>query len=261
MASRSNAVVLAVALAGCDVVFGVDVDEAVPCGSEAFDAIEPLAIAPAELSAIEWDERFAILVRDGGLAQFALPSGPASATPIDLGAFNNMQLAIAPEGDAMFFTAAIEPPELRGAVRSQDNWRVVTEVPRGTYAGSPSAREFGPRRVLVRLRDFEDVQEYEEVAGRWVPVGEPLALTGLDGPNLTPNGLTAVYIETLIIVGEGGDEISENVQLIHRPTIDAPFSSPVTILSGRFRSPQLLGRCRNLYAIDVDDQVLKRYSR
>jgi hypothetical protein len=41
-----------------------------------------------------------------------------------------------------------------------------------------------------------DVQEYVEDGDRWRAVGSRQALGGTFAPNLTPNGMTAVFVET-----------------------------------------------------------------
>src|SRR6185503_16266524 len=170
--------------------------------------------------------------------------------------------ALAPEGNAVFFTAQIEPQTLKGAVRGGDTWQLGAEVPRGTYAGTPSADVFGPRRVLVRERvTSEDIQEFEDVDGHWQPIGVALPLVGLGAPNLTPNGLTMVYV--------GFDDALEHVVFARsRESVDAPFGEPVALRKGVMRAPQLCGKCKQLYVIDSgvgetggDTTLIVRYDR
>ncbi|HEY5926720.1 MAG TPA: hypothetical protein VIV11_33770, partial [Kofleriaceae bacterium] len=157
----------------------------------------------------------------------------------------------APEGHAVFFTAPIEPPELVGALRGETAWQLEATVPIGTYAGTPSADVFGPRRVLVRMRPGDtSVQEYEDQNGRWVAIGEPLAVgddpltpDDVHAPNLTPNGLTMVY--------PGFDRDGDpGIFAQSRASVDEPFGEPVVLRMGPLRRPQLCGQCQQLYAID-----------
>jgi hypothetical protein len=261
LAARSSALLLA--LAGCDVVFQLDT-EVRACESSPIDPATATDLAPAELASIDAAQQFAI-VRDPTLMlrQIDLASGEATAEGLELGAYNALSLALVPEGDALFFTAAIEPPVLQGAVRDGDGWRTANDLlPTGTAAGTPSARAFGARRLLVRLvRDAADVQEFEEVEGRWRPVGSPLAMLGTDGPNLTPNGLTAVFTARSPIVGEDGEVTAAGIYLTSRAGIDAPFGPPSLILEGGYNSPQLLDQCKHLYAVDDATFTLRRFAR
>ena len=254
--ARSSA--LLVLLAGCDQIVGLDA-EVVPCSIAELDPDRGVDVVPAAASSIDWFERFAIVRSSADeLAQYTLPNGPS--TPIDVGIYRHEALALVPEGDALFFTAPIEPPVLQGAVRDGDAWRLVSELPVGTMAGTPSAREFGPRRVLVRLRaPNPEVQEFEEVEGRWQPVGEVRLLDGHDGPNLTPNGLTLAYFGRQELTDEGGTSLLEGVFIAGRATVDEPFGEPKLVLAGSYNSPQLLGRCSRLYVVDTQNSVLRRF--
>jgi hypothetical protein len=257
--ARSSLALLLVA--GCDVVIGLE-SKIEPCRPVLVDPETGTDIVDATSSSIDWDEQFAILRTPGAeVKQYTLPDGPLTESAIDLGIYDRQALALVPEGDALFFTAAIEPPILQGAVRVGQTWRLVDELPVGTMAGTPSAREFGPRRVLVRLRMSKpEVQEFEEVAGRWEPIGSPLLLPGDEGPNLTPNGLTLVFQGTIALTDEGGASLLEGIFVAGRATVDEPFDEPELILDGNYNSPQLLGRCSRLYVVDQPTARLRRFT-
>jgi hypothetical protein len=194
----------------------------------------------------------------GALRDRPLPDGPASS--IDLIVYAPVALALTPENDAMFFTANEEPPVLMAFVRTGAGWAVDGIVPSGVTAGSPSAAEFGPRRVLVRTRvNSSDVQEYEAAGDRWLSVGDVHAVGGIPAaPNLTPSGLDMVYAELT------GDE--PGVYVAHRPSTAAWFGAPKLILPGPYQFPQLLGRCRTLYALELRPvleagPLVRRYDR
>jgi len=219
----------AVLLGGCDVVLGIDASVK-PCGNDSFASVKPAAIGTADTFSLSWD---------------------GTPAPIDLGVYVPIPIALTPEADAMFYSAMIEPPVLQAAVRggSTTTWNVDAIVPTGTFAGTPSAADFGPRRVLVRLRaDQASVQEYEDVAGSWQPVGDAHDVDGAFAPNLTPSGLDMVYAA------------SDAVYVAHRASMSQWFGDPVAILPGAHASPQLLDQCRELYVVDPP-QVLDRYAR
>lgn len=248
---RRFVLVVAALSGGCDTVFGLDAEER-PCDGSSFAAATPVDITAANMFSVSWDRSLVVFVTDGIAYERALPDGPP--TPIDLGIYVDMALALTPEADALFFTAAIEPPVLMGALRSTAGaWSPAPVVPRGTFAGTPSADAFGPRRLLVRLRfGLPDVQEYEDDAGKWMPVGAPHAVDGGFAPNLTPNGLTMVYVNP---AGE-----LPGVYSASRPSTAEWFGPPVAILPGGHQQPQLLDKCKQLFVVD-DDQVLRRYDQ
>lgn len=255
---RSSAVAplagLALGLAGegCDLVLGVG-SNAGPCGDESFAQAAPTDLVAAEKFSVSWDRDRIVYLAGSFIYEKRLPDG--EPTPIDVSLYSPLTLALAPEGDAMFLTADIEPPLLQAAVRSSAaRWTPDAIVPAGTMAGSPSAAEFGPRRVLVRLRDgLPEVQEYEADDNQWRPVGDVHAIGGNDTPNLTPSGLDLVYDDS------SGD--SPGVFVAHRRSTGVWFDAPVAILAGAHRYPQLLGRCRALYTLDLDDFTVRRYDR
>jgi hypothetical protein len=242
-------------LAGCDFVFGVN-GQPEACELADFDSATGTPLVDADEFSVDWDQTFAVISQNGASFQVTLPSG--TPEPIDLGLYINLDFALAPEGDALFYTAAIEPEELRGALRGGNTWRLDAAVPRGTFAGTPSADVFGPRRVLVRVRaNDETIQEFENDDGTWVPIGEPLAVSCLAVPNLTPNGLTMVY------ASPGPDGNPAGVFAQSRDTVDAAFGPPVALRAGGLRVPQLCGQCQQLYAIDSagEHTMLVRFDR
>lgn len=246
---RITAVLLAAgALGGCDLVIGMSGDERA-CGNATFTGA-PTAYTEADAFSIDWDEHVALIVLNSGLAsQVSLDT--QQQTPVDLGGYVSTGLSLSPEGTGLFFTAMIEPPTLMAAALQKDSWHTGQRAPLGTYAGTPSADVFGPRRVLVRLRDAAPtVQEYEDQSGIWVAVGAPHDLPGVAAPNLTPNGLTMVYA--------GGDS-NPGIFQATRPSTSAWFGDPQLVLAGNHLAPQLLGRCSDLYVID--QTTLTRYER
>jgi hypothetical protein len=247
MLARSS--VLALLLGGCDFVFGLT-GQPDPCELASFDG-EASAIAEADAFSVDWDQTFALIDHDGATFELALPAG--EQTPIELGLYTHVTLALAPEGNAVFYTIAIEPFELRAALRGDSAWQLDAAVPPGTFAGTPSADSFGPRRVLVRMRaNDEEVQELVDDDGRWMPIGAPFAVPGDASPNLTPNGLTMVFA-ALDAQGMPG------VFAASRDDVDSEFGEPVLLRAGAYRTPQLCGKCQQLYAIS--DGTLVRYDR
>jgi len=245
--------VLAVMLAGCDFVFGVN-GQPEPCELRSFGGATRTEIVEAEEFSVDWDQTFAVFSQGGLNWQMKLPDGTPEM--IDLGVYVNLTFALAPEGTSLFFTAAIEPPTLRGALRDASTWAISAEVPRGTYAGTPSADAFGPRRVLVRLRyELDEIQEYEDDSGHWVAVGQPITVRTQTAPNLTPNGLTMVYSALEPELGPG-------VYAQSRTSVDEPFGAPVLLREGKARAAQLCGRCQQLYVVgDGEGSTLVRYDR
>jgi hypothetical protein len=245
---------LLVLLAGCDLAFGVS-GKPEPCELAAFDHAARTEIVEADDFSVDWDQTIAVVTARGFAQQLALPAGEPQ--PIDLGVYAIMSLGLTPEADALFYTAAIEPPVLKGALRNDTLWRLDAEVPRGTYAGTPSADLFGPRRVFVRMRANDPtVQEFIDDNGRWVAAGEPLPAGGVDAPNLTPNGLTIVYSEL--------DPSGESVVFAQsRASVDEPFGDKQQLFAGPIRRPQLCGQCKHLYAIVQTEtaSVLARFDR
>jgi len=254
---RSELALLAVLLGGCDLVFGVDGD-ATPCEVSSFASATPVDVTVAEDFSFDWEETFGVVQVDG--QQYELSPKDAALTPIDIGPYQAFGLSLTPEGDALFYTINIEPPTLKGALRGgAAEWRTDAGVPRGTFAGTPSADVFGPRRVMVRMRPGVDLdgidqptQEYEDQNGVWTPVGPGRVIRTDRAPNLTPDGLTMIY-PSFDETGEPGLYVEQ------RSSTSAAFGAPVPILAGAFTNAQLLGRCSRLYATDTT--MLRRYDR
>jgi hypothetical protein len=253
--ARSSALLLL--LGGCDLAFGVGGDPD-PCELASFDTTRPTEITSAFRFSVDWDQRFAVIVGNDGLnAEIELPNG--TSHPIDLGPYNPINLSLNPEGTALLFSTATEPVLLEGALRaSPGSWQPAARTPLATYAGTPSADVFGPRRMLARMHSFDEtVQELEDQNGTWVPVGEAHMLASETPPNLTPNGLTAVFARAT--PAETG--IATEIYGMTRPSTDVWFDEPVKILAnGNDQSPQLLGHCERLYTIHNGD-TLTRYDR
>lgn len=246
--ARSELLLALAFVSGCDVVVGLSGDPR-PCGLASFPADKGAPIIAADSFSIDWDETFAVASHQGLVFEYQFAD--QSQTAIDLGGYSNLGLALSPEGNGLFFTAMIEPPTLMAAGLSQDGWQLGQRAPRGTYAGTPSADTFGPRRSLVRLDDVSQaVQEFEDQNGIWVAVGDPHDVSGFVAPNLTPNGLTMVY---------RGDGDNPGIFLATRASTSTWFGQGQLVLAGDHRFPQLLGQCHDLYV--VDDGTLTRYER
>lgn len=249
--SRSWWLAAAALLGGCDLVLGVE-GKAEPCELGSFAAATPLDLAPAEDFSADWDMTFAV-VMSGGIAN-EIDLVTLTMTPIELGPYTNIGLSLAPEGNALFYTASSEPDLLKGALRgSATQWVLGATTPRGVFAGTPSADVFGPRRLLVKERELGDeIQEYEDIAGRWTPVGMPHAVPSFHAPNLTPNGLTMVFA--------GTDEAGvPGIRAAQRASITEWFGPPTTLREGAFYAAQLLGECKRLYT--SDGTTLRQYDR
>jgi hypothetical protein len=226
------------------VIVGLDESPA-PCGTASFAKAKVTPITPADDFSISWSLTFAVIVKGGWPYEVALPNG--TPVDIDLGVYDDVGMSINPEGNAVFYTAMADVPILHAAVRtSPGNWKEDPILPYGSFAGTPSADEFGPKRVLVILQGVlnAQLQEYENDAGIWNPVGDPHAPIAARAPNLTPNGLTMLYTDDT-----GG------VAMATRKSTADWFGDPVTILPatdnpGDHHAPQLLDQCRQLYVVD-----------
>lgn len=227
---------LALLLCGCDL--GLSIDNK-PCGDDSFASAKAFDVATANYFSVAWDrDRIAYSPGDGLLWEAGLP-GLTNPKLVDIGAFNVAGISLAPEGNAVFYTAELEPPELFAVVRAGDAWTADPILPLGTFAGTPSAGEFGPRHLIVQLRqNGTAMQEYVEDHGHWSAVGGPHEVVADRAPNLTPNGLDMVYAD------------GSAVYIAHRASVATWFGAPATILTGDHRSPQLLGACTQLFVVD-----------
>ena len=251
---------LLVGVCGCDVVAGLD-EPTRPCTLSSFASAKVSDVALGEQFSISWDLSLLVYSTSALRYEQKLPGG--TALQIDLGEYDITGFGLDPEGDALFYTTATEPPILSASVRgAPGSWRADPIVPVGTYAGTPSADVFGPRRVIVRMRPAgDDVQEYEDDAGLWKPIGDAHTLPGAFAPNLTPNGLTAVWAMNL-------DDGSQAIVGATRASTSDWFGSPVVLLPGMASSPQLLDRCEQLYVVEAtapgiqpSSGVIHRYAR
>src|SRR5262245_57758997 len=94
------------ACGGCDFAFGLT-DDPAPCQPASFETARVTDITNAEQFSVDWDQKLAIVAADGMTYQLALPDG--APVPIDLGPYSGVALSLAPEGDALFYTATVEP--------------------------------------------------------------------------------------------------------------------------------------------------------
>jgi hypothetical protein len=254
VASRLVALALVAPLCGvaaCDSVVGIETD-AKPCTLGAFTEEMPLQITAAEDFSIDWDMTFAVVAVNGRPQELDLAT--MTASDIDLGPYNDLGLALAPEGNALFYTAAIEPMVLEGALRGgATQWQQGATVPHGTFAGTPSADVFGPRRMVLKVRPTDTtVIELEDQSGVWTQIGDPHPLASVRAPNLTPNGLTMVWPGT-------GDDGMPAVFAAQRKTTANWFGTPTVLRSGMYYNAQLLDSCKRLYT--TDGNMLEEYDR
>ena len=257
MRGRELAVAV-VALAGCDSVFGLTYKPKA-CVVPGFDGADATTIATPlmvdlsppvnpDLFSVSWDETIAVVDYSGIPYEIALPGG--MPVKIDLGVYPSNRFSLAPEGDVLLYSASEEPPILQSARRSGPGaWSAGGDVPIGAYAGTPSAAEFGPPRVLVRLRDAQpEVQEYESDGTRWVAIGGTQKVDGAFGPNLTPDGLTMSY------------DVAGTTFAATRATRADWFGTAAPTSTGGHAQPQLLDSCHHLFTLDSDNNV-RRYDR
>jgi hypothetical protein len=230
------------------VVFGLS-GEPSPCDLRSFDDATPVQLGSADDFSIAPDRTIVSIA--GTPFEQAATGGDAIA--IDLGLYPSYAYSLAPEGDALIYTIAIEPPVLRGAVRDASGaWLLDRTVPAATFAGTPSANIFGPRRMIVRVFPTDTaVQELEDVDGAWTPIGDPHELGGALAPNLVPNGLTMVWSDS----DADGNPV---VLAATRGSTDGWFGEPNPILHASARAPQLLGHdCKQLFTSEAD-QIARR---
>jgi len=219
-------------LGGCDRVFGLT-GLPDPCALDRFDDAAVTDLLVADDFSFTEDRSYGVVVRDG--ATFEVAGG--DPVPFDLSIYPSRSLGLAPEGELLLYTGSIEPPLLSVAIREDGIWRPDDRpAPKGVFAGAPSALDFGPRRTIVQLRDARpEVQEYEEDAGGWQPVGEPHAIDASGAPNLTPDGLTMAYV---VRDSEG----NTTVVAASRESTDDWFGDPRPLLDAEaLRAPQLFG--------------------
>ena len=243
------------ALAGCDSVVGLD-DPLPHCSAATFDTAKTTDMVSADDFSVSWSSQRGVVVLNAVATEVSLKDN--SQTAIDLGVPYNLQaLGLSPEGDALLFTANIEPLTLYAAVRSTSGWRLDPNVPVGTFAGAPSEDAIGPRRLLVRMREGGELQEYEDQGGLWKPIGAQHDFGGLFSANLSENALTMVYEGTQ-------DDGTPAVFEATRTTTSDWFGTPTVILAGDHRDPQLVNACHSLFVLDPPPDgsyfsILRRY--
>lgn len=275
MAVRSGLLIAACTLGGCDLVWGLSGEPpACDLGEGAFDGAErtDLMMAVEDFSVAVENDRV-IGTRDAATFEIELDFGGAPV-PIALGeaAFVKAGFGLAPEGDLLFFSNEVEIPELQIATRTEAGWTVsvTREKPAGLRAGTPTALVFGARRVLVRVGEagvvdgevVRDVQEYVEDGDRWRAVGPRQSFPGSFAPNLTPNGMTAVFTD----VDEDGRAV---VAIATRDSVSDAFAGRTVIYRGdpafairtaQLRDDDIVGKqCGTLFV--AEGNQLRRYDR
>jgi hypothetical protein len=267
-------VVLGLGLGACDAVWGLT-GEPPRCdlGTGAFDGIEAQDLKmTVEDYSVAVDVNRAIASLDGFSYEIDLEIN-ADPVKLELGeGFIQAGFGLAPEGDFLFFSNEIEPPDLGMAERTSEGWKVSTrQPPKGVHAGTPTAKLFGARRVLVKIGQegvveqagqVRDTQEYVEDGDSWRPVGDRQALATLFAPNLTPNGMTAVFVEQ----DADGNSV---VVIATRKHVSDSFTDRTVIFradaGSSVRTAQLRGddvldkECSTLF-VDVGNQ-LQRFDR
>jgi len=182
-------------LAACDVVWGVS-GEPTACELRSFaDRDETDMTTGGDQFTVAADKSLAVFEDKSVLFERSLVDN--NPVKLDLGIYPALAVAIAPEGDLLFHSAAIEPPLLQVATRVDGVWTPSDlKAPKGVIAGVPSALVYGPRRVLVRTRySGPEIQEYEDDGETWQPIGPPQLAPNGDAPNLTENALTMVFAD------------------------------------------------------------------
>lgn len=250
------------ALCGCDAVFGLDGTDLPECELASFRDVQPVTVVE-NTEVFSWDrERDHLVIAADGSAFELDADFPAERTVIDLQPNYQMTtVSLAPEGDQIFYTASIEPPQLFSARRDEvGGWRFDRNVPSGGGAGTPTLALLGPRRILVRVSFYaNEVQEYEEQdGGTWKPVGDRHIVNADTVVNLSSDGLTMVY--------DGYDaEARRGVFAAQRSSLGEWFRGTIQILAGTHPSPQLSDSCEILHAIGDGDgttpRALVRYER
>ena len=238
---------------GCDVVFDVTGYDA-KCDLHRFSAsASPRAIGSAIAFSTSEDTSLLLGATDGG--EFFQMTDETSPTAVDLGIYPSLAFALSPEGDQLFLTSvADEPPRIQSEQRQPDGtWMVAGRVPAGTYAGTPSALRFGPRRLLVHLEPGEvGIQEYiESDLDTWLPAGPVLAIDTPFAPNLSPDALTMVYPAI-----DPTDDGTPSVFARQRDALDEAFGDPVVLLDGDHGAPQLSTRCDSLLVVDNQQDLV-----
>jgi hypothetical protein len=243
-------------LGACDVVWGLS-GEPSPCRLDSFDnATTSDEIMAGDHFTVSTGVNRVVVVNVGNILE--QPLGGGDPVQLQLGVYTPLSVALAPEGTLLFHSGAIEPPLLQMATRDATGvWTNTDRLPpKGIIAGVPTSADFGPRRVLVKLRAGPpEVQEYEDDGVAWNPIGEPRAIAGIGAPNLTVSGLTMVFTDR--------DETGQNfVFAANRDSIDDAFGEPTVIRTSEFgmADAQLVGnRCNTMFVNEAGS--LKRLDR
>jgi hypothetical protein len=261
------------ALGACDVVWGISGEPpACDLDTDAFATADmtDLKMAVDDYSVSIDNDR--VIGTSGGIA-FEIEIGRGGdPTPVVLGsdAFVQTSFGLAPEGDFLFYTNLLEPPTIVMATRESGAWELSpSEPPAGIFAGVPSARLFGARRVLVRVGQegvvegdiVRDVQEYVEDGDGWRAVGSRFAMPGAFAPNLTANAMTAVFVDIVdglavvaIATRDSVDDAFEGRTVIFRAEPE------VGIRAGQVRGDTIVDKQCDTLFVAVGNE-LRRYDR
>lgn len=244
------------ALTGCDVVWGLS-GEPAACELRSFEAAEELdMVTSGDQFTVDGSGDRAVVTLGGELYEQSLANG--ELTKLNVTLYSPLAIAVAPEGNLLFHSGALEPPLLQVATRGDDGVWVAADRagPKGVIAGVPSAEDFGPRRVLVRTKINADLQEYEDDGVTWQPVGPRLPGFGSTAPNLTENGLTMVFVD--VETASGGYAVFA----ASRASLSDQFGDPRLLrIVGQNASAQLSGKktCDTLFTSEPD--ALRRYEQ
>lgn len=243
-------------LAACDVVWGLS-GEPSACELRSFDGIDDREmITDGDQFTVSSSGKRAIVDATG--KQFERELDVEVTVEITVGLPTTKFISLGPEGDLLFHSQPAEPMHIEQATRTSDGiWiEAARNPPKGAIAGVPSASEFGPRHVIVRTRGVgSGILEYEEDGDAWLPVGDEQPFPGALPPNLTPNGLTMVFVDADPATGEPA------VFAANRASVSESFGEPRLLrVTAGGKSGQLLGNsCDTLFV--SESGALRRYDQ
>ena len=248
--ARSELLIALALVSGCDVVVGLSGDQR-PCGNARFGRQGHADRARPMTSRSTGTQTFAVLASDGAAVEYRFSD--KSQTRDRSRRLQHHRARARARGQRPVLHGLDRAADLDGGrARRKSAWRTGQRVPQGTYAGTPSADTFGPRRSLVRarprLRDGPGVRGSGRRVGRGRRSARRAGLRRAEPHAERPDdGLPRRRRD------------SPGIFLATRASTDAWFGTPVLVLEGEHRFPQLLGRCSDLYVID--DGTLTRYER
>lgn len=264
---------IALALASCNQVYGLDPTrfgeriDAPPACKDVLEFIyEPVRVASTGGFPLTYntDEARTIAVA----SQFKVVEGTADADDLRPAVFEPMLPAgttadlprLAPEGDELFVRLQENQSNTRLVryTRNGARWDFAAKVSLALTAqsevSSPTRRLPGGRRMVIRVPT--GLQEYVESApDTWMPIGEifpkPDALGSTEQPNLTADGLRAIYVTNPI-----GASV---VRYVSRVDVTQPWSEPRDLppFFGRpsLNWPFLTADCGRFYALTAYEGV------